>query len=154
MDTKPAGPYYSAKTSDEAKEDGVWIRSFGSIAPKYYSEDQSEFYKIKEIWMEKKSMAREVDTELVGNDYVLTVLFQSITKSDLHEFRLLNPTNETTSLDEKREHPDGTLRIRFPMNHVYDTLWLEVIERNPMDHPGWLTEKVIDTLLFTTKDRI
>jgi hypothetical protein len=147
--SKPLGSYISAVSIDDSKSQKVFIGTYSSTDPTNYSANGQESYTIGEVWIEKNMNNISDFPETSNFKNILTFLFNNLTVNDLHEFRLLEKDDYGYKFTSQREHPDGHPRIRYLMNDYPDTLWLEVIERNPSDSLAWLTEKVIDTLYLT-----
>jgi hypothetical protein len=144
--SKPTGSYISSDSIELAKRREVFVATYEKSDSVNYSSNGQESYTIGEVWMER-NMNRAMDfPETSGYKNILTVYLNRLTKSDLHEFRLLECSENGFTLATQREHPDGYPRIRFLLHDEPDTLALEVIERNPEDSLAWLTEKIVDTL--------
>ena len=153
MQDKPTGPFSSTNSITQSKESKVWVETYYPTKQKYDSFDESDSFSISDVWMEVNLNERTRHPNYYDSDYILLVYFNTITKKDLHKFKLIPYYDLENDETPQEVSPDGYPRIRYLLNVVPDTIKLEVIERNPNDSTYFLTEKVIDTITLVKTKR-
>jgi len=143
---KPYGSYYSASSIEEAKKEKVWVSTYLPLRRTHYSSDKRDSIVLGDIWIEQSKKNKKYSPGQAGYKYILSAKFKRLTSRNLHKFRVI--PRDPLELDDYRKaaHPDGPQRVRFLMNEIKDTIWIEIIERNPNDSLAWRTEKIIDTI--------
>lgn len=148
MQDKPTRAFHSTNSILESKKSKVWVETYTPTKQKYFSFDKLDSFSISETWMELNRNNHVGHPKHYNFDYILVVSFNTVTKNDLHKFKLIPYYDLEKDEIHEETNPDGYPRIRFLLNVVPDTIKIEVIERNPKDSIYFMTEKVLDTITF------
>lgn len=154
MEDKPRENYISSKNIEQSKNEGYWVATFIENREKYNAEVEIDSLSINEVWIEENRISNNEISNSGQYDYILNLLFNSVTDENLHKFRLIQTPKFINYSNSEVEYPDAHPRIRYLLKYSLDTVKLEVLERNPNDTLAWLTEKAIDTIVLVKTDII
>lgn len=147
--SKPSSrPLHSTSSLEEAKKENVFIAEYQAERRIHPSANGNDSYMIGQIWVERNRNYSKSYPKTRQSENILSVRFNSLTKKNLHKFRLLGNDKSNFEISTQCKYPDVSQHILFLISNPPDTLFLEVIERNPKDSSAWLTQTVIDTLYF------